>query len=528
MIFEMLASELFKEACETEINNLNLENQKPKSSHSFSELLGRQFSQSVYIKIGCVIERGLSRLLEAKGLKITAAKEDCPAQLDILFELDKTVYYFELKLNVNLDTEKCKATNEKIDKVKEYLERKYKDVQAGILCMRYPESQCYSFVKKELKYRPWGYLDFFKLIGEEMDQKSFEDFIRRDFTEILYNKLNSSNSKNCPKIECNKFNSDLPPMFKWSGGKRDELSVIMKYIPPFDCYFEPFVGGASVLFALKPPKAVIGDSHHEVIAFYKQIQKGAGDQLFEDLSKIPNDEKSYYEMRASKCSTEYEVARKFFYLRKTAYRGMLRYNQSGEFNIPFGRYKTYDIEILRRAAYREVLSKANIVLGDFAKTISQAGERDFIFLDPPYDCEFTTYGPSGSFTANDHIRLALMLRHTTAKWLMIISETALIKMLYDDFIIAKYPKKYKFKLHSGRIGDEECQHLVIGNVKEQRQSTDNEQERVPREAELHSLKLGALQDIARSFPRNIKAFGGWSGKTKVELINWIMRREGLN
>ncbi len=258
----------------------------------------------------------------------------------------------------------------------------------------------------------------------------------------------------------------------------------MKYIPPFDCYFEPFVGGASVLFALKPPKAVVGDSHHEVVAFYKQIQKGAGDQLFDDLSKIPNDEKSYYEMRASQCFTEYEVARKFFYLRKTAYRGMLRYNQKGEFNIPFGRYKTYDIEVLRRAAYREVLSKADIVLGDFSETISRAKEGDFIFLDPPYDCEFTSYGPSGSFTADDHTRLALMLRHTPAKWLMIISETPLIRMLYDDFIIAKYSKKYKFKLHSGRIGDDEHQHLVIGNVKEEQNQSKTEEEKKTERARL--------------------------------------------
>jgi DNA adenine methylase len=89
--------------------------------------------------------------------------------------------------------------------------------------------------------------------------------------------------------------------------------------------------------------------------------------------------------------------------------------------------------------------------------------NNFVFLDPPYDSVFTDYGYC-SFGKDEHIKLANCFKTTKNKCLMIIGDTPFIRDLYDGFIADEYDKKYRFKLHSGRIGDEiNTKHLVIKN-----------------------------------------------------------------
>jgi len=86
-----------------------------------------------------------------------------------------------------------------------------------------------------------------------------------------------------------------------------------------------------------------------------------------------------------------------------------------------------------------------------------------MFLDPPYDSEFTDYGYC-SFGKKEHIKLAQYFKNTKTKCLMIIGKTDFIKELYKDYIVEEYEKKYKFKIHSGRVGDEiNVKHLIIKN-----------------------------------------------------------------
>ena len=86
-----------------------------------------------------------------------------------------------------------------------------------------------------------------------------------------------------------------------------------------------------------------------------------------------------------------------------------------------------------------------------------------MFLDPPYDSEFTDYGYC-KFGKEEHKKLADLFKSTSIKCLLVIGKTDFIVSLYKDYIVDEYDKKYRFKLHSGRVGDEiNTKHLIIKN-----------------------------------------------------------------
>jgi DNA adenine methylase len=257
----------------------------------------------------------------------------------------------------------------------------------------------------------------------------------------------------------------MKPIVKWSGGKGDEIKHIVPFLPEnYKTYLEPFVGGGALFFHLNPPSAVISDVHKELIALYQSIKNGHGDDIHKFMTDHPNDETTYYDVRGHKSDDCLDNAKRFYYLRKTCYRGMLRYNKKGEFNIPYGRYKTYNFEDIKNKEYEILLKKTKILNTDFEYVFKNHNNKEnFMFIDPPYDSEFTDYGYC-KFGKDEHNKLAKCFKETNIKCLMIIGKTPFIEELYKDYIVDEYDKKYRFKLHSGRVGNEiNTKHLVIKN-----------------------------------------------------------------
>lgn len=256
----------------------------------------------------------------------------------------------------------------------------------------------------------------------------------------------------------------MDPLIKWCGGKKDELDYIKPHIPEFDTYIEPFVGGGALFFDLLPKKAVINDVHKDLIDFYRAIKNGKSQAIYDFMKTHPNDEDTYYKVRSFSPSTSLENAQKFYYLRKTCFRGMLRYNKKGEFNIPFGRYKSIKFEELKNKKYETLLKNTEIYNESFEYIFENYDdENNFIFLDPPYDSEFTDYGYC-KFDKEHHKKLFECFKKTSAKCIMVIGKTDFIEELYGKYIAEEYSKKYKFKIHSGRVGDEiNNTHLIIKN-----------------------------------------------------------------
>lgn len=257
----------------------------------------------------------------------------------------------------------------------------------------------------------------------------------------------------------------LNPIIKWSGGKRDELDNIICHIPSdISIYIEPFVGGGAVYFHLNPQSAVINDVHKELTDFYQSIKNGHSDDIYNFMKEHPNEEETYYKVRSYDNKDMLDNAKRFYYLRKTCYRGMLRYNKKGEFNIPFGRYKTCNCEDLKNKDYEDLLKRTEVFNKSFENIFADYNDSaNFMFLDPPYDSEFTDYGYC-SFGKDEQRKLAKCFKETNIRCLMIIGKTPFIQELYEDYIVGEYDKKYKFKVHSGRVGNEiNTKHLIIKN-----------------------------------------------------------------
>ena len=261
----------------------------------------------------------------------------------------------------------------------------------------------------------------------------------------------------------------MKPIIKWSGGKSDEIKIFEKYFPDnYETYIEPFVGGGSVYFNLEPQKAVISDVHPELIDFYKTIANGNSNEIINFMKEHPNTEEEYYKVRSIDITNSIDNASRFYYLRKTCFRGMMRYNKKGGFNVPYGRYKTCSYTDLENNDYHKLLARTEILNCGFEDIFNNEkynNENSFVFLDPPYDSPFTDYGYC-NFTREHHKKLAECFKNTKMKCMIVISETDFIRELYSNYIIEKYPKKYRFKLYDNRINDDiNKNHLIITNYK---------------------------------------------------------------
>jgi len=269
----------------------------------------------------------------------------------------------------------------------------------------------------------------------------------------------------------------LKPLCKWSGGKRDEIKYFKKYYPSnFERFIEPFAGGAAVFFDLNfGGSNVINDIHPELVNFYRQMSLGHAKEIHDIISRYGITEKDYYIVRGGgkkldqddipfKPKTDIEKAAQFFYLRKTCFRGMLRYNSKGEFNIPWGKYKTVNFSELLNEEYVNLLMRTEIMNGDYTKVFEKYnGSENFYFIDQPYDSVFNDYG-FDNFDREKQVELSEIFKNTESKCLMVVGGSDFIRDLYDGYIKFEYPKKYSFKLYGGRIGDEiNLNHLVITN-----------------------------------------------------------------
>lgn len=249
-------------------------------------------------------------------------------------------------------------------------------------------------------------------------------------------------------------NKLVAPFLKWVGGKRQILPAIFKHFPK-DIktykYIEPFIGGGAVLFKLQPENAIINDFNPELINVYNVI-KNSPDELIEDLKKHKNDVDYFYELRGIDRSSDFkkldpiQKASRIIYLNKTCFNGLYRVNSSGEFNVPFGKYKNPNIINEQTIqAVHNYLNNYNIQIlnEDYEDTLTSLGSESFVYLDPPYhpisqSSSFTGY-VQGGWNEVDQIRLRKVcdkLNEKGVKFLQSNSSTEFIKEQYKAYNIS--------------------------------------------------------------------------------------------
>ncbi|NLL21624.1 MAG: DNA adenine methylase [Firmicutes bacterium] len=261
----------------------------------------------------------------------------------------------------------------------------------------------------------------------------------------------------------------VAPVVKWAGGKRQIIEQIIKYVPDFSIYYEPFLGGGAVLFALQPEEAVVNDINSELINLYKVIKDNV-DELIEELKQHRNEEDYYYKIREldrnkDKYSklTPVQKASRLIYLNKTCYNGLFRVNKAGEFNTPFGNYRNPNIvnEITLRAVSNYFnQARVTFTCKDFEEVLKEAGKEAFVYLDPPYypvsdTSSFTGY-VKGGFDRDEQIRLKKAcdkLNEKGIKFLLSNSAADFIKNLYRDYRIEIITAKRAINSKAERRGE---------------------------------------------------------------------------
>lgn len=381
-------------------------------------------------------------------------------------------------------------------------------------------------------------------------------------------------------LECILFEKSIKPgrltsFLKWAGGKELELKHILPIIPTFDAYYEPFVGGGAVFFAMQPQNRFINDKSPELFNLYSMIAQNNLDffstldtllygwqrindvvdnsatdlitlykaysmdiysveevecsllefirahakefmgmfesfsnkenfireiqrNLFSKTRRMKAIEKKRWKLPEEDILANIECAMKsafymhvrhlynnvdkyripsgvaaalFFFVRENAYASMFRYNRRGEFNVPYGGISYNRKDLVRKIAYMRLpelqcyLSNTVIENMDFEAFLLKYDPQasDFIFLDPPYDSEFSTYAQN-EFSRRDQERLAAYLLNTCeARFMLVIKNTSAIFNLYAQkgLNIRVFDKKYLVSFQDRN--DRDAEHLIITN-----------------------------------------------------------------
>ena len=206
------------------------------------------------------------------------------------------------------------------------------------------------------------------------------------------------------------------PFLKWVGGKTQLLEQLLGRIPDnIGTYYEPFIGGGALFFALKPERALLGDFNAELIGTYRAVRDELP-MLIKALEGHYYEKNYFYDVRALKPETlsSTEAAARTIFLNRAGFNGLYRVNSKGEFNVPFGRYTNpliCDHENLE--ACSSLLQGAELQQGSFETVLEQTKDGDFTYLDPPYvplskTSNFTGYVANG-FGPDHQKRLADLL-----------------------------------------------------------------------------------------------------------------------
>ncbi|MDR0565080.1 MAG: DNA adenine methylase, partial [Azoarcus sp.] len=243
------------------------------------------------------------------------------------------------------------------------------------------------------------------------------------------------------------------PVLKYRGGKSREIPHLLQHLPNnFNRYIEPFLGGGALYFHLEPARAILNDVNARLMTFYRQLRNQYPEmrQQLDSLqaeyelnqrtfdaqkaarpdARIPNgNEDLYYRLRKLFNTPDgtYLEGVIYFFINKTAYSGMLRFNRHGEYNVPFGRYPHFNTQRITEN-HHALLQRAEIFNVDYSQIFMMAEKNDFIFLDPPYDCVFNDYGnidAMNGFDESEHRRLAADFKNLPCRALMVVGKTPL-------------------------------------------------------------------------------------------------------
>lgn len=247
----------------------------------------------------------------------------------------------------------------------------------------------------------------------------------------------------------------MNPIIKWVGGKRKLLPIIKQYIPEYNKYHEPFLGGGALAFDLMPIEAVLSDLNEDLMRVYHVVKYDVYG-LLERLEflkynfEASSNKAAFYYLERKYYQTQNVIydAASFIFLNKTSFNGLYRVNSKGKYNSPFGKHETFNYDedgILKLSKYfnaNRIELMTCSLFTDYRK--SKIKKDDFVYFDPPYSpssktANFTGYTIEGFSDIGQNILCDLFyeLTHKGVKCMLSNSDTMLIRELYKNFNIVE-------------------------------------------------------------------------------------------
>ena len=235
----------------------------------------------------------------------------------------------------------------------------------------------------------------------------------------------------------------IQPVIKWSGSKRSQSEKIVNMFPNnIETYYEPFLGGGSVLYQLmvsnkKVEKFHVSDINNDLISLWKMIQETpmtiifGYDKLWKELNKDSNLERKkdfYFSVRERFNSEKSPVD--FMFIMRTTVNGMPRYNKNGQFNNAFHVTRNgimpQKLKVIIEN-WHTLLNKNNVVFTSKSYDDIASKESDVLYLDPPYA------GVKGMYYGTiDYEKLWDWIREQKGKYLLSFDgKTTSLDMTYD-------------------------------------------------------------------------------------------------
>lgn len=228
---------------------------------------------------------------------------------------------------------------------------------------------------------------------------------------------------------------------KWAGSKARIMETLRQHLPAGNRLVEPFAGSASVFLNTDYDSYLLADVNRDLVNLLVTA-KYAPDELISETRYLfdwLNDADSYrfirthFNLETERASVSHAAS--FLYLNRHCYNGLCRYNLSGEFNVPYGRYKAPYFPEDEIRQFAEKAKNAVFLCLDFEETIEMAGAGDVVYCDPPYiptsnTANFTKYHTDG-FTPADHGRMIAALQAAAARGCrVVVSNAAIAENVY--------------------------------------------------------------------------------------------------
>lgn len=286
----------------------------------------------------------------------------------------------------------------------------------------------------------------------------------------------------------------MKPIYKWTGGKRKDIKHIEKYFPNYinnnEKYtlIEPFFGGGAVYWHLENDDNIINDIDSEMMNFLNVLKTNSTTlsdniQYYSDeIKKISDKEKAkelsipeaktergkyYYEQRNKDRNNglsslpDIDRATRFYIVNQLSFNGMRRFNSKGEFNIPYGNYKTLNSQWTNE--HVELIKNTEIHCETYKNIIKKKRENTFVFIDPPYTREFKEYNHENVFGYKEQIELCDIFKSSECDIMIIINKDNFTEELYDGYIIGEYDFNYSTNIKNRYSND--VKHLIVTNYK---------------------------------------------------------------